>query len=277
MKLIDGKGIAQGVVTQLKDKVTGMFRIPGLAIILVGNDPASHTYVRVKERTAEEIGVHFEKHFYPEHTREEVVLAKIDELNAREDIHGIVVQLPLPKHLSTERIINALAPEKDVDGFHPDNLQAFTEGRGVMTPSLVRGVIMLVESTGFAYRDRTACIIANSDVFVRPLEVALARRGVKVQSSLPPFTACGDVSRSADLVVIAVGKPGFLTAEMVKPGAVVIDVGFTRTDDHVHGDADAGSFETMDGWLTPVPGGVGPMSVAMLLANTIEACHRQTA
>ncbi len=278
MKLIDGKKIADEVVKGLQAQVDSMFRVPGLAIILVGDDPASHTYVSKKEETAKKIGIYFEKWLYPENVSEDEVLKKIDELNKRDEIHGIVIQLPLPKHLSTDRLISALAPEKDVDGFHPQNVQAYADGEDQMVPSLVRGILRLIESTAFDFTGRTAIVIANSFTFVQPLEIGLKRRGMTVESCLPPFDKCKEQTQQADMVVVAIGKPSFVTAEMVKPGAVVIDVGFTRqADGQVIGDADAKSLAAVDGWLTPVPGGVGPMSVAMLLANTIEACQRQTA
>ncbi len=277
MKLIDGKGMADGILSDIRMQISRMFRAPGLAIVLVGDDPASHTYVKLKEQAASRVGMHFEKFVHPADADETSILETISELNAREDIHGIIVQLPLPKNLPTDRIIEHIAPEKDVDGFHPENLRLLSLGRERLVPSLVRSVMRLIQSTNFAFEGARTAIIANSDTFAKPFDIILQKKGMKVDTCLPPFIDSEPITRSADLIIIAIGRPGFLTRSVIKKNAVLVDVGFTREKDGtVRGDIDRASVEPVAGWLTPVPGGVGPMTVAMLLANTLDACRLQT-
>lgn len=276
MKLIDGKKLGEKLHKETAKEIEKMFRVPGLAIILVGNDRASHTYVGLKEEYAEKIGMHFEKYVYPETVNQEVILEKIEELNEREEIHGIVVQLPLPDSLDTDQIILSIAPEKDVDGFHPDNVAKVLEGREHIMPSLIKSILYLADSTGFTFQGSRAAILANSETFATPLTSVLRRRKMNVSVVLPPFEAFEQKTRDADLVIIAIGKPRFLKGDAVKKGAHIVDVGFTRGAKGVVGDVDQKSVKDTADWLTPVPGGVGPMTVATLLSNTVEACKIQT-
>lgn len=278
MNALNGKTLARELMVGMKEKVSNMFRIPGLAIVLAGDDPASHTYVRLKEQTAGEVGIHFEKKIFPANVSAREVIEHIHSLNEREDIHGIVVQLPLPAGLPTDDIIASIAPEKDVDGFHPDNVRLVEEGRAQLMPSLIRSIMHLVESSRFEFAGKKAALIVNSKTFVQPLAAVLHQRGMTVDFALPPFTDKAHILAVADLVIVAVGKPGFITGNELKDGVVLIDVGFTRGDDgRVHGDVDAASVAARSGWVTPVPGGVGPMTVAMLLDNTVRACQIQNA
>ncbi|HCJ52758.1 MAG: hypothetical protein A2898_01615 [Candidatus Kerfeldbacteria bacterium RIFCSPLOWO2_01_FULL_48_11] len=275
MKLIDGKKLARTIRKKITANIAGMFHVPGLAIILVGDDPASHTYVGLKEEAAAEVGVHFEKFLYPADIEQSAVVRRIEELNTREDIHGIVVQLPLPAGLDTDAIIETITPEKDVDGFHPVNKKMIQEGNVRMAPALVKSILELISSTGFSYDHAHAAILANSGTFADPLSMFLSKREMDVSIILPPFTDYQTKTRDADLVIVAIGRSGFLKGDVVKEGAVLIDVGFNHTAEGVTGDIDAESVGHVTGWLTPVPGGVGPMTVAMLLANTVEACKLQ--
>ncbi|MFC1686957.1 bifunctional 5,10-methylenetetrahydrofolate dehydrogenase/5,10-methenyltetrahydrofolate cyclohydrolase [Patescibacteria group bacterium] len=276
MKLIDGKKLANELHKETAKEIEKMFRVPGLAIVLIGDDPASRTYVGLKEEYAEKIGMHFEKYVYPENVDQEVVLEKVEELNEREEIHGIVVQLPLPDSLDTNQIISSITPEKDVDGFHPDNVEMVLEGREHIMPSLIKSILYLADSTGFTFRDSTVVILANSKTFASPLASVLHRRKMDVAVVLPPFADFEQKTQKADLIIIAIGKPRFLKGNAVKKGAHIIDVGFTRGTKGVVGDVDQKSVKDTAGWLTPVPGGVGPMTVATLLSNTVEACKLQT-
>ncbi|MFH1236291.1 MAG: bifunctional 5,10-methylenetetrahydrofolate dehydrogenase/5,10-methenyltetrahydrofolate cyclohydrolase [Parcubacteria group bacterium] len=277
MKLIDGKKLAATIRKKITAEIAEMFHVPGLAIILVGDDPASHTYVGLKEEAAKEVGVHFEKFLYPADIEQAAVVRRIEELNARDDIHGIVVQLPLPEGFDTGTIIETITPEKDVDGFHPVNKKMIQEGSGHLVPALVKSILELASSTGFSYEGMRAAILANSGTFADPLSMFLSKRGMEVSIILPPFNDYQISTRESHLIVIAIGQPGFLKGDAVKKNAVLIDVGFNHTAEGVTGDIDSESVKHIAGWLTPVPGGVGPMTVAMLLANTVEACKLQIA
>lgn len=277
MKLINGRSIAASILLELKKKVAGTFRVPGLAIILVGDDPASHTYVSLKEKAAQDVGIRFEKFIFPSPVDQKTLIEKINELNAREDIHGIVVQLPLPDHLDADAIIGAIAAEKDVDGFHQENIRLLLSGKVRFIPGLLRGILRLIGETGVQLSDKRAVIIANSATFSTPLAYLLDQRGMRVDVLLQPDTDLREVLQGASLIIVAVGRPQFITGDLVRDGAVVIDVGFSRgSDGKIHGDVDASTLTNKAGWLTPVPGGVGPMTVVMLLSNVVQACNLQT-
>ena len=257
-RVIDGRAIAARVREAVASRVAALGFRPGLGVVLVGDDPASHLYVALKEKACIEAGIYFERRDFPADAPQESVLEAVRAFNAREDIDGILVQLPLPPHMDADAAVSAIDPAKDVDGFHPENLMAYLEGRGP-TPGLIEAVSTLLDAGG-APSDGLSCVLAKSAVFSAPLETMLTRRG------LPPTDDC----RDADVVVTALGKPGSLTAAEIKPGAVVIDVGTTRIEGKTVGDADAASLEGVAAALTPVPRGVGPMTVAMLLKKTLE-------
>ncbi len=260
MKLIDGRAEAQRIRAEVAEDVTRLGVRPGLGVVLVGDDPASHLYVSLKERACAEAGMLFEKTVFPNDATQQDVLKAIEAFNRRSDIDAILIQLPLPSHLDTDEVVAAMYPGKDVDGFHPDNLRAYLEGSGEM-PLLVEAVSILLDAA-MAPDHGLACVLANSAIFSAPVETMLSRRGLEPTED----------TQAADVVVTAVGKPGSLTAEMLKSGAIVIDVGTTRVGEKTVGDADG--LATVAGALTPVPGGVGPMTVAMLLKKTLELARR---
>jgi len=255
---IDGRALAARIREAVASRVAALGFRPGLGVILVGDDPASHLYVALKGKACLEAGIYFERRDFPSDAPQEAVLEAIQAFNAREDIDAILVQLPLPPQMDADAAVAAMDPAKDVDGFHPENLMAYLEGHGA-APGLIEAIAALLDASG-APADGLSCVLAKSAVFSAPLETMLARRG------LPPTEDC----RDADVVVTALGKPRSLTAEAVKPGAIVIDVGTTRVEGKTVGDADPASLEGVAAALTPVPGGVGPMTVAMLIKKTLE-------
>lgn len=273
MNRIDGRKLAAQIRTDLKATVAAMAVKPGLAIVLVGDDAASHTYVRLKERAAQEIGLRFVRCEFPAGATEEDVLARIAALNADADVHGIIVQLPLPSHLDADRVVNAIAPAKDADGFLKISMAKFRTDAAAPPPVLCEGVWRLIASTGEAYAKKRAVVLANSTTFGEPMALLLTRNGLDVQITYPPFHHSQELTRTADVTVIAIGKPHFLQAADVQPGATIIDVGYTRMDDRDVGDVDAEALQGTPGWLTPVPGGVGPVTVAMLLHRTVALCN----
>jgi methylenetetrahydrofolate dehydrogenase (NADP+) / methenyltetrahydrofolate cyclohydrolase len=275
MNLIDGRKLAASIRTELKTRVTNMAAKPGLAIILVGDDPASHTYVRLKERVAQEIGLHFVRCDYPKDTTEADVLTRINLLNVDPSIHGIIVQLPLPAPLNADRVVNAIAPAKDADGFMKASLECFRVDETALPPVLCDGIWRLIASTGQSYGNKRAVVLANSATFGEPMALLLTRQGIDTQISYPPFHNARELTTLADVVVTATGRPHSLTNKDIQPGATIIDVGYTRLHDKDVGDVDAAALENIPGWLTPVPGGVGPMTVAMLLHRTVDL-HAQS-
>ncbi|HTK59994.1 MAG TPA: bifunctional 5,10-methylenetetrahydrofolate dehydrogenase/5,10-methenyltetrahydrofolate cyclohydrolase [Candidatus Baltobacteraceae bacterium] len=257
-RTIDGRAIAAGIRTAVASRIAALGFRPGLGVVLVGDDPASHLYVALKEKACLDAGVYFERRDFPADASQDAVIEAVRAFDAREDIDAVLVQLPLPPHMDADAVVSAIDAAKDVDGFHPENLMAYLEGRG-SAPGLIEAISILLDAGG-APPEGMSCVLAKSAVFSAPLETMLSRRG------LPPTDDC----RDADVVVTALGKPGSLAADAVKPGAVVIDVGTTRIEGKTVGDADAASLEGVASALTPVPGGVGPMTVAMLLKKTLE-------
>lgn len=275
MKIINGEKIAFAVRAELKEKMAKLPEKPGLAIILIGDDPGSHTYVRLKEEAAKKIGIHFEKYLFPTTASECDILKKICELNERNDIHGIVVQFPLPAGLRKETVINAIAPEKDVDGFQPDNIELLLAGKPRIIPGMATGIMKLIESTGVDIDGKRAVIIARSRIFIEPLGYLLKQKGTAVSSCDPNVNDCQNISLAADILIVAIGQSMFVKERMVKPGAIVIDVGYNRIRGKIIGDVDFESVKKNAAWITPVPGGVGPMTVAMLLNNVLKAYEIQ--
>lgn len=272
MRIIDGKSIAASIRARVKDEIAKLGITPGLGVILVGADPASHLYVGLKERACTEVGIHFEKRLFFATEPEEKILEAIREFNSRPDIHDILIQLPLPRGYDEDRVIGAMDPAKDVDGFHPANLALLKQKNPVILPGVSLGIVRLIESTGTMLAHRRAALIVNSEIFALPLRYLLEERGMTVETFLSPsFPADVKIGTlTADVIVIAVGNAGFLRSDMVKGGAVVIDVGTNKVDGKLVGDADFESFRNHDVWITPVPGGVGPMTVALLLDNMLN-------
>lgn len=244
-----------------------------MAVVLVGDDPASEIYVRNKEKAARDIGLDSCTIRLPHDTSLEELLHRIEELNMDPAIHGILVQAPVPRQIDFEKVVEAIRPEKDVDGFHPLNLGRLA--RGVMTrvACTPRGVMHMIRSSGFELRGRHAVVVGRSTIVGRPMALLLLAADATVTVCHRWTPDLESHVRQADVLVVAVGKPGLITAGMVKPGALVVDVGINRVGGRVVGDVDFEGVREVAGWLTPVPGGVGPMTVAMLLANTVEAAE----
>ncbi len=274
-KTIDGKAVARRITDDAEAELAKLGVTPGLAVVLVGDDPASHLYVRLKEKACRDIGIAFEKLLFRADADETSVLRSVAALNARVDVDAILVQLPLPDRLDEDRVIAAIDPAKDVDGFHAENVRLLREGRPRIVPGLAAGVLELIRSTGEALAGKAALVVANSPAFYAPLESALALGGMKPSFAQPDDATIADKTRVADVLVVAIGRPGFVTGAMLKPRAIVIDVGTNRVGGKTVGDVDPASAASVAGHLTPVPGGVGPVTVAMLLANAVELCRQR--
>lgn len=278
--IIDGKAIAARVRGEVRERVQARLaagrRAPGLAVVLVGDDDASSIYVRNKRRACEEAGVVSRAHDLPADVSEERLLRLVADLNADDQIDGILVQLPLPAHIDSTKVIEAISPEKDVDGFHPYNLGRLAQKRPALRPCTPYGVMRLLESTGEPLDGKRAVVVGASNIVGRPmaLELLLARCTTTVCHSRTRDLRA-EVER-AEVLVVAVGKPEFVPGEWVRPGALVIDVGMNRgADGRLLGDVGFAAARERAAWITPVPGGVGPMTVAMLLVNTLEAADRR--
>ena len=279
MLLIDGKKVAQEVRAGLRETIMAAtaqgLRAPGLAVILVGEDPASQVYVRNKERACAEAGILSLPYHLPASTRQEDLLRLIAELNARPDVDGILLQLPLPAGLNATHCLLAIDPAKDVDGFHPENVGRLSLGLPGLVSCTPAGVIELLRHYNLPTQGRRAVVVGRSDIVGRPLSMLLTRPGLfgdatvtVCHSRTPDLAAC---CREADFVFLAVGRPRLLKAHMVREGAVVIDVGINRTAEGLCGDADFADLKDKVAAMTPVPGGVGPMTIAMLLKNTVQS------
>ncbi len=284
LHLLDGRAIGARIREKVKARVAAMAVSPGLAVILVGDDPASHLYDALKKKACEEAGIRFELFLYPNDEPEQSLIAKIEELNARHDVTGILVQLPLPTQ-NADRVIAAIRPDKDVDGFHQENLKALREGRPGIVSALALGIMKLVdeakrvspphreEGSGVVVAPRVA--IVGSNLFAEPLRHLFAEQHADVERVDPKDDDLAAKTKTADVLVVAVGKPGLIVGSMVKPGATVIDVGTTRMGKRIVGDVDAESVSSVAGALSPVPGGAGPMTVAMLTLNVLKAAELQ--
>ncbi len=278
-RLIDGKALAQQVRDRLAVESaavlakTGMK--PGLATILVGDDPASHQYVKSKQKACDAAGIYIDDHKLPASTTQAELLSLIEKMNADPKIHGILVQLPLPKHIESRVVLEAVSPDKDADGFHPYNFGRLVEGNPVFEACTPKGVIKMLESTGIAIEGKRAVVLGRSNIVGKPLALMLLQRNATVTICHSKTKDIASVCREADLLLVAIGKAKFVTADMVKEGAVVIDVGTNRwTDGKLCGDVDFEAVSQKAGWISPVPGGVGPMTIAMLLDNTVESAKR---
>lgn len=277
-QLIDGKAIAAQVKTEVKEAVSERIaqgkRPPGLAVVLVGEDPASEVYVRNKRRACEESGIMSRSYDLPATTKQETLLGLIDELNDDPEIDGILVQLPLPDPIDPETVIERIRPDKDVDGFHPYNIGRLALRLPALQPCTPFGIMRLLDSIGEPYKERDAVIVGASNIVGRPMALELMLAGATVTICHRFTRDTADHVRRADIVIVAVGKPGLVKGEWIKPGATVIDVGINRmTDGSLAGDVEFEQAAERAGYITPVPGGVGPMTVAMLMKNTLKACE----
>ena len=275
--ILDGKSLAAAVRANVKQSVAALAARgmrPGLAVILAGNDPASRVYVRNKARACEETGVRSDVHAFPRDVSEDALLERVARLNADRAVHGILVQLPLPRHLDAQRILAAVSPAKDVDGFHAASLGALLQGRPGFVPGTAAGVMRLLEHAGVPLAGRHAVVVGRSTIVGKPLALLLLQKDATVTICHSKTRDLGSVTRQADVLVAAVGRANLITAGMVKAGACVIDVGVNRLPDgKLAGDVDFAAVKEIAGSITPVPGGVGPMTVAMMIVNTIRAAE----
>ncbi|MCC6213206.1 MAG: bifunctional methylenetetrahydrofolate dehydrogenase/methenyltetrahydrofolate cyclohydrolase FolD [Burkholderiales bacterium] len=280
-KILDGKSLAAEVRGSLKSAVASLAdrgARPGLAAILVGEDPASRIYVRNKARACEEAGVRSEIHELPQGAPERSLLERIAALNADRAVHGILVQLPLPRQIDAQRVLAAVSPAKDVDGFHAQNLGALLQGSPGFVPGTPAGVMRLLDHAGVRVAGARAVILGRSTIVGKPLALLLLQNDATVTICHSRTRELASLAREADILVAATGRPKLVTANMVKPGACVVDIGIHRAPDgRIVGDVDFGPVSEVAGSITPVPGGVGPMTIAMLIANTVRAAELSNA
>lgn len=278
-ELIDGKVISKQIKDELKEKVAAL-KEQGLeiclAVIQVGNDPASSVYVGNKKKACEYIGIRSESYELPEETSEEELLALIDKLNHDDKVNGILVQLPVPKHIDEDKIIKAISPKKDVDGFHPMSVGALSIGQPGFVSCTPAGVIQLIKRSGISIEGKECVVIGRSNIVGKPMSMLLLRENGTVTTCHSRTRNIKEVCKRADILVVAIGKPKMIDASYVKEGATVIDVGIHRDENNkLCGDVDFDSVEPVAGAITPVPGGVGPMTIAMLMNNCVESINIQ--
>jgi len=277
-RIIDGTALARAVRDALRVRVAALKSagvVPGLAVVLAGEDPASRVYVRNKGRACTEVGLHSEQHDLPAQATEAQILERVRLLNGDPRIHGILVQLPLPAHICVERVLQAIAPDKDADGFHPFNAGLLATGHPAFVPCTPAGVMRMLDSEGIAPEGRHAVIVGRSNIVGKPMAMLLLQANATVTLCHSKTRDLGEMTRQADILVAAIGRARFVTGDMVKPGAAVIDVGINRLPGgQLAGDVDFQSVLGRASHLTPVPGGVGPMTIAMLLENTVLAAER---
>lgn len=277
--IIDGKKISAEIRAEIAEEVKAMKErgvCPGLAVIIVGENPASKVYVRNKGRACAEVGIYSEIIEMPEEATEAELLQKIEQLNAREEIHGILVQLPLPKHIDEKAVIAAIAPEKDVDAFSEGNVGKIMIGNHSFLPCTPAGVMELLHRSGIAVAGKHAVVIGRSNIVGKPQAMLLLHENATVTVCHSKTQNLAEITKTADILVVAIGKADFVTGDMVKAGAAVIDVGMNRkADGKLTGDVDFESVFPVAGAITPVPGGVGPMTITMLLKNTVTAANQK--
>ncbi len=278
-KIIDGKVISAAVKTRIAEEVAKLKEtsgVPGLAVIIVGEDPASKVYVANKKKACEQIGMLSEEYALPENTTNEELLALINELNNKKEINGILCQLPLPKHLDEELVINSILPEKDVDAFHPQNVGKIMTGDYDFLPCTPAGIMEMLKYENIEVEGKTCVVIGRSNIVGKPMSMLLLHKNGTVTICHSKTKNLKEVCRSADILVAAVGRANFVTADMVKEGTVVIDVGINRLENgKLCGDVDFENVKEKASYITPVPGGVGPMTIATLMQNTLTAFLKQ--
>jgi methylenetetrahydrofolate dehydrogenase (NADP+)/methenyltetrahydrofolate cyclohydrolase len=279
--ILDGKKLAQQIRSELAEEVVEFIQnngvVPCLAAVLVGDDPASEVYIRSKRKACDEVGIESQLHRLPESVSAEELLRLVAKLNKDDAVHGILVQLPLPPQIDSSRVVHAISPAKDVDAFHPENVGRLVQGRPRFLPCTPAGVQQLLVRNKIETAGRHVVVVGRSDIVGKPLAIMLAQRGPGADATV---TICHSrtrdlpsVTRLADILIVAIGRPKFITADMVKPGATVIDVGINRTPAGLVGDVDFDAVREVAGAITPVPGGVGRLTVALLLCNTLTAAQ----
>lgn len=274
--VIDGKQVAASYRQTLAEKVADLRErgiVPKLKVILIGDDPASHSYVRGKERAAAEIGIDSQVLRFDDSISERQLLELIDLMNGDETVHGILVQLPLPKHIDESRVIMRISPEKDVDGFHPENVGKMMLGLETLLPCTPHGILHLVK-TQTDLAGKHVVVVGRSQIVGKPVGMLFLNESATVTYCHSKTRDLGEMTRQADILIVAVGRAGLVTADMIKPGAVVIDVGVNRVEGRLVGDVDYEGAKEVASAITPVPGGVGPMTITMLMHNTVEVASR---
>ena len=277
-RIIDGKAISEQLRDKLKDEVAALSERgakPCLAVIIVGEDPASKVYVRNKERACKQLGMDSILLRLPESTTQEELLGEVRRLNADRAVNGVLVQLPLPAHLDEQAVLREISPEKDVDGFHAVNAGRLMQGERCTVACTPAGCLDLIRSTGVKIEGAEAVVVGRSNIVGKPMAMLLLQNNATVTICHSRTRNLAEVTRRADILVAAVGRPRMITGDMIKPGAVVIDVGINRVDGKLVGDVDFESAQEVAGWITPVPGGVGPMTITGLMRNTIAATRMQ--
>lgn len=271
-RILDGKQIAASIKEKLKAKLAALppESMPGLAVVLAGEDPASKVYVRQKENMCREIGIRSFMHVLPETASQQELLTLIDTLNNDPAVHGILVQLPLPSGLHSGEILARISPAKDVDGFHVVNVGKLWAGEETVEPCTPKGIMAMLDATGEELKGKEAVVIGRSSIVGKPVAAMLLSRHCTVTICHSRTKDLPEVVRRADIVVAAIGKPKFVTPDMVKPGAIIIDVGINRVEGRLAGDVDYAPVAEKASWITPVPGGVGPMTIIMLMQNTLQ-------
>ena len=276
-RILDGKKLSAEIRASVKEE-TAFLRekgiVPGLAVVLVGDDPASKVYVGQKEKGCLEAGFASFLHRLPDSTTQEELLDLIGRLNGDASVHGILVQLPLPRQIDPDTVLAAIRPEKDVDGFHPVNVGRLVAGLPACEPCTPKGILRLLKSTGIPLAGKEAVVIGRSNIVGKPVALMLLAESATVTVCHSRTKDLAEHVRRADILVAAIGKPRFVTADMVKEGAVVVDVGINRLEEGLVGDVDFAPVSEKAAWITPVPGGVGPMTIAMLLENTLEQANK---
>jgi len=273
-EILNGTRLAQRIRSQIRKKLKKLSFTPGLAVIQVGDDPASTLYIKHKQRDCEKVHFHSEVHRLPTDITQQSLIDKVMELNARQDIHGILVQMPLPDEINEQTIIDAITPDKDVDGLTPLNLGNLFINREKVTPCTPTGIIRLIELTDESIEGKHAVCVGRSHLVGKPVGIMLLNRNATVTYCHSRTQNIAEVTKHADILVAAVGKPEFITADMVKRGATVIDVGINSVDNRLVGDVKFEEVKEIAGFITPVPGGVGPLTRAMLLENTLKLASR---
>ncbi|MGN1069176.1 MAG: bifunctional methylenetetrahydrofolate dehydrogenase/methenyltetrahydrofolate cyclohydrolase FolD [Candidatus Fimadaptatus sp.] len=277
-RIIDGKAISEQLRSRLREEVASLTERgakPCLAVIIVGEDPASKVYVRNKERACKQLGMDSILLRLPEGTTQEELLREVRRLNADSAVNGVLVQLPLPAHLDEQAVLREISPEKDVDGFHAVNAGRLMQGERCTVACTPAGCLDLIRSTGVSIEGAEAVVVGRSNIVGKPMAMLLLQNNATVTICHSRTRNLAEVTRRADILVAAVGRPRMITGDMIKPGAVVIDVGINRVDGKLVGDVDFESAQEVAGWITPVPGGVGPMTITGLMRNTIAATRMQ--
>ena len=273
--ILNGNKIRDEIKEELRPRVAKLTRPPGLAVVLVGDNPASEIYVRGKTKTSAELGIYSETITPPATITTEELVALIHALNGREEIDGILVQLPLPEHIDSQKVLLSVSPEKDVDGFHPCNVGNLATGRPGPRSCTPAGIIEILKRSGIPIAGQRAVVVGRSDIVGKPMALLLLHENATVTICHSKTRDLPGVCREGDILIAAIGRPGMITREFIKPGAVVIDVGITRVEGKAVGDVNAADVAELSSAYTPVPGGVGPLTIAMLMMNTVAAAERK--